>query len=49
MMGTLRVLLDAKRIRLISDVEPMLDRLESLRFRLSGKTRSAVLKMAGES
>lgn len=48
LMGTLGVLLDAKRAGLISAVGPLLDKLQTLRFRLDPKTRSAVLKMAGE-
>ncbi|MCD6298849.1 MAG: DUF3368 domain-containing protein [Deltaproteobacteria bacterium] len=48
LMGTLGVLLDAKRAGLVSAVGPLLDKLQTLRFRLDPKTRSAVLKMAGE-
>lgn len=46
--GTLGVLLDAKRHGLVSAVGPLLDQLQSLRFRLSPHTRAAVLKLAGE-
>ena len=46
--GTLGVLLDAKRAGLIPAVEPHLDRLDALGFRLAGHTRSAVLRLAGE-
>jgi predicted nucleic acid-binding protein len=46
--GTLGLLVDAKRAGLISAVEPYLDRLQALRFRLAPHTRSAVLKLAGE-
>ncbi len=35
--GTLGLLLDAKRAGLITRIEPVLDTLESLRFRLHGK------------
>ena len=47
--GTLGLLLGAKRVGLIEKVEPLLDELESLRFRLAGHTRTAVLKLAGEA
>jgi len=46
--GTLGVLLDAKKRGLISEIVPMLDQLQSLRFRLAPQTRAAVLKLAGE-
>jgi predicted nucleic acid-binding protein len=46
--GTLGLLVDAKRADLISAVEPFLDRLQALRFRLAPHTRNAVLKLAGE-
>jgi predicted nucleic acid-binding protein len=47
--GTLGILLDAKRAGLITAVEPLLDKLQALRFRLSASTRAAVLKLAGEA
>ena len=47
--GTVGLLLDAKRAGLIETVGPSLDRLQALRFRLSSQTRSAVLRLAGES
>jgi len=47
--GTLGLLLDAKRAGLISEIRPVLDHLQSLRFRLAPHTRAAVLKLAGES
>ena len=46
--GTLGLLLDAKKIGLISAVLPLLDHLDRLRFRVSATTRTAVLKLAGE-
>jgi predicted nucleic acid-binding protein len=46
--GTLGLLLDAKRTGLIHAVRPVLDQLQSLRFRVSSHTRAAVLKLAGE-
>ncbi|HXG65668.1 MAG TPA: DUF3368 domain-containing protein [Blastocatellia bacterium] len=46
--GTLGVLLDAKRRGLVSAIAPLLDQLQSLRFRLSPHTRAAVLTLAGE-
>lgn len=46
--GTLGVLVDAKRAGLVEAVEPYLDRLHALRFRLAESTRRAVLRLAGE-
>jgi len=46
--GTLGVLLDAKRAGLLPAVGPLLDRLQELRFRVSPRTRNAVLALAGE-
>jgi hypothetical protein len=46
--GTLGLLLDAKRAGLIPAVGPYLDQLQSLRFRVSPKTRAAVLRLADE-
>lgn len=46
--GTLGVLLDAKRAGLVNAVEPLLDQLQALRFRLAAPTRAAVLELAGE-
>jgi predicted nucleic acid-binding protein len=47
--GTLGLLLDAKQSGLITALKPVLDVLQSLRFRLAPQTRSAVLRLAGES
>ena len=46
--GTLGLLLDAKQAGLISELRPVLDHLQALRFRLSPITYQAVLKLAGE-
>ena len=46
--GTLGLLIDAKKKGLVSQIKPLLDRLQSLRFRLSPATRAAVLKLVGE-
>jgi predicted nucleic acid-binding protein len=46
--GTLGVLLAAKRRGLITEIAPILDHLQALRFRVSPATRTAVLKLAGE-
>jgi predicted nucleic acid-binding protein len=46
--GTLGLLIDAKRIGHLATVEPSLDRLQGLGFRLAQQTREAVLKLAGE-
>jgi predicted nucleic acid-binding protein len=47
--GTVGLLLDAKRAGLITTITPVLDTLQSLRFRLSPQTRALVLRLAGES
>jgi hypothetical protein len=46
--GTLGVLLKAKTTGRLERVAPVLDRLDSLRFRLDSATRAAVLRLAGE-
>jgi predicted nucleic acid-binding protein len=46
--GTLGLLLDAKQAGFISQVRPLLDQLQKLRFRLSLVTYQAVLKLADE-
>lgn len=46
--GTLGLLLDAKQASLVSEVRPLLDRLQDLRFRLAPRTYAAVLRLAGE-
>ena len=47
--GTLGLLLAAKRAGLIPVVQPILDTLQDLRFRLAPHTRAAVLRLAGEA
>lgn len=47
--GTLGLLLDAKKAGLLPSVRPLLDRLESLGFRLDPGTRDAVLRLSGEA
>ncbi len=47
--GVLGLLLDFKAAKLIADVMTSLDRLDALRFRVSSKTRAAVLRLASES
>ena len=47
--GTLGVLLDAKRAGMVADVKSLIDELQALGFRLSGHTRDAVLRLAGEA
>ncbi|MFB3766646.1 MAG: DUF3368 domain-containing protein [Methanotrichaceae archaeon] len=42
------LLLDAKRAGHLEAVEPSIDRLQELGFRLAKQTREAVLKLAGE-
>lgn len=46
--GTLGLLLRAKERGILNAVQPVLDRLQSLRFRLDVRTRQIVLKRAGE-
>ena len=46
--GTLGILLRAKAEGRLSQIEPVLAHLDRLGFRLSAKTRTAVLKLAGE-
>jgi uncharacterized protein len=46
--GTLGILLRAKVEGRIARLEPVLAYLDRLGFRLSAKTRAAVLKLAGE-
>lgn len=47
-IGTLGLLLNAKRAGILEEVKPAIDRLEEMRFRLSAQTRAAVLELAGE-
>jgi len=47
--GTLGVLVRAKRSGQVAAVEPVLDRLEALGFRLDAGTRAAALRLAGEA
>jgi predicted nucleic acid-binding protein len=47
--GTLGVLLEAKPAGLLTEVKSQLDRLDALGFRVSGETRLAVLRLAGEA
>ena len=46
--GTLGILLRAKAEGRIARIEPVLDQLDRLGFRLSSRTRKAVLERAGE-
>ena len=46
--GTLGLLLDGKRIGVITKVGPVLEQLQALGFRLADHTRRAILKLAGE-
>jgi uncharacterized protein len=46
--GTLGLLLKAKKAGRIARLEPLLDRLEALNFRLDPDTRLSVLRLAGE-
>jgi predicted nucleic acid-binding protein len=46
--GTLGILLRAKVEGIVTRIEPVIDQLEHLKFRLSRRTRDAVLKLAGE-
>jgi len=46
---TLGLLLDAKSAGILASVRPLLERLQSLGFRLDARTRDAVLRLAGEA
>ena len=46
--GTLGVLLDAKKAKLITEIKPYLNQLDALGFHLSRETRSVILKIADE-
>lgn len=46
--GTLGVIVKAKKRGLLSEVRPLIDRLESLHFYLDSVTRRRVLRLAGE-
>lgn len=46
--GTLGILLRAKEDGKIPRMEPLIARLDRLGFRLSPKTRAAILRQAGE-
>jgi len=46
--GTLGILIDAKRLGIISAVGPFLDQLQSFGFRLAPHTRAAVLNLVSE-
>jgi len=46
--GTMGILLRAKAEDRIPRIEPLLEHLDRLGFRLSARTRAAVLKQAGE-
>jgi hypothetical protein len=48
LIGTLGVLVRAKRQGLITAVAPVLDQLDRLRFRVDPETRTRVLLKAGE-
>jgi uncharacterized protein len=47
--GTLGLLLDAKQKGLVPTLRPILDELQTLRFRVSPQTRSTILERAGEA
>jgi len=47
--GTIGLLLEAKKAGLIPALAPLLEQLDSLRFRLSPATRFAALRLAGEA
>jgi len=47
-IGTLGLLVNAKRVGLVPSVKEQIDRLQAKRFRVSPLTQTAVLKLAGE-
>jgi len=46
--GSLGLLLDAKKAGLVTEIRPLLEKLQSLRFRLASRTFAAVLRLADE-
>lgn len=46
--GTLGVILKGKQSGYLNEIMPVLDRLDSLGFRLDSSTRASVLRLAGE-
>lgn len=48
-VGTLGILIEAKRIGLIDTVAPLVDQLERAHFRISPALRQHVLRIAGEA
>jgi hypothetical protein len=48
-IGTLGILLRAKRAGHLNEVRPLLDRLDALGFRVDRRTRLAVLSLADET
>lgn len=49
MTGTLGILLKAKQSGYISKITPVIEQLDTLRFRLAPATRTAILKLANEA
>jgi uncharacterized protein len=47
--GTLGILLKANQSGYITQIAPILEQLDTLRFRLSPATRTAILKLANEA
>lgn len=47
--GTLGILLRARSEGRIAEIEPLLDQLDRLGFRLSARTRAAIVKQSGEA
>ncbi len=47
--GTLGILIKAKQSQHINTIKPLLNRLDTLGFRLDATTKKAVLKLAGET
>ncbi len=46
--GTLRVLLEAKKLGLATEIAPLVDKLESSGMWISGDIRRRILMLAGE-
>jgi uncharacterized protein len=47
--GTIGLLIDAKRAGLLSEIRPLLDRLDLLGFRLTASSRATAVRLAGET
>jgi uncharacterized protein len=47
--GTLGLLLDAKKAGFVTEIRPLLEKLQSLNFRVASRTFAAALRLADEA